>query len=89
MMARDADALLGKGPVDISVGVEPVNEELPTGYALTAGDLEAAAKKGVDEGLTVNVDAWAGVVSLFRRCLVPSSEQSRMSGAGAGLVDTD
>ena len=89
MIAHDAGALLGKGPVDISVGVDPVNEDAPTGYILTASDLETAAKKIIDEGLSVDADAWAGVVALFRCCLVPSSEQSRMSGAGAGLVDRD
>jgi hypothetical protein len=89
MIARDSDAFFGKGPADISVGVEPVNEKVPTGFALTVGDLEVAEKKAIDGGLTVDADAWEGVVALFRRCLVPSSEQSRKSGAGAGLVDTD
>ncbi|GIT04514.1 MAG: hypothetical protein CM1200mP28_17730 [Deltaproteobacteria bacterium] len=29
------------------------------------------------------------IYSFFKRCLVPSTEESRKSGAGAGLVDTD
>ena len=34
-------------------------------------------------------DSWSEIYSLFKRCLVPSTEDSRKSGAGAGLVDTD
>ena len=34
-------------------------------------------------------EAWPIIHSFFYRCLVPSTEESRKSGAGAGLVDTD
>jgi len=34
-------------------------------------------------------DSWSVIYSFFKRCLVPSTEESRKSGAGAGLVDTD
>ena len=34
-------------------------------------------------------DSWSEIYSFFKRCLVPSTEESRKSGAGAGLVDTD
>jgi hypothetical protein len=34
-------------------------------------------------------EAWPIIHSFFSRCLVPSTEESRKSGAGAGLVDTD
>jgi hypothetical protein len=89
MIARDIDTFLGKGRADISVSVEPVNEEVPTGFALTVGELEVAAKRAIDWGLNVDADAGEGVGDLLRRCLVPSTDLSRMSGAGAGLVDTD
>ena len=32
---------------------------------------------------------WQAIYSYFSRCLVKSSAESRASGAGAGLVDTD
>ena len=34
-------------------------------------------------------DTWPIIHSYFCRCLVPSTEETRISGAGAGLVDTD
>ena len=41
-------------------------------------------QSGVDVG-----ENWQGVYSFFSRCLVKSTVESRASGAGAGLVDTD
>ena len=34
-------------------------------------------------------ESWQAIYSYFSRCLVKSSAESRASGAGAGLVDTD
>ena len=51
--------------------------------------IEKEAKRIAYEGLLVDTDAWAGLVKLFNRCLVPSSESSLLVGAGAGLVDSD
>ena len=34
-------------------------------------------------------ESWLTIHKLFSRCLVPSTEESHKSGAGAGLVDTD
>ena len=34
-------------------------------------------------------DSWSEVYSYFKRCLVPSTAESRKSGAGAGMMDTD
>ena len=39
-------------------------------------------------GVKVRED-WQGIYDYFSRCLVKSSAESRASGAGAGLVDTD
>ena len=45
-------------------------------------------KKLLETGVPV-YDSWSEIYSFFKRCLVPSAEESRKSGAGAGLVDTD
>ena len=45
-------------------------------------------KKILETGVPV-YDSWSEIYSFFKRCLVPSTEESRKSGAGAGLVDTD
>lgn len=53
--------------------------------ALLAGE-EAVPPGG---GVTPDPEAWAVIQRWFRECLVPSSAESRLSGAGAGLVETD
>ena len=45
-------------------------------------------KKLLETGVPV-YDSWPVIYSFFKRCLVPSTEESRKTGAGAGLVDTD
>lgn len=40
-------------------------------------------------GYEVEKDIWRRLEKLADRCLVPASENSRLSGAGAGLVETD
>ena len=45
-------------------------------------------KKYLEEGVPVYGD-WSKIHAYFTRVLVPSSEKSRISGAGAGLFDTD
>ena len=45
-------------------------------------------KNILETGIPV-YDSWSEIYSFFKRCLVPSTEESRKSGAGAGLVDID
>ena len=45
-------------------------------------------KKLLETGVPV-YDSWLEIYSFFKRCLIPSTEESRKSGAGAGLVETD
>jgi hypothetical protein len=44
--------------------------------------------KALNNGVKVG-DKWPQIYEYFSRCLVKSSAESRASGAGAGLVDTD
>ena len=44
--------------------------------------------KTLNNGVNVG-DKWPQIYEYFSRCLVKSSAESRASGAGAGLVDTD
>ena len=50
--------------------------------------IQEITKKLLETGVPV-YDSWSVIYSFFKRCLVPSTEESRKSGAGAGLVDTD
>jgi hypothetical protein len=45
-------------------------------------------KQLLETGVPV-YESWSVIYSYFTRCLVPSTEESRKTGAGAGLVDTD
>lgn len=87
--ASDREALTNPGPADISVRKQSDVENGLGAFSLGSQDLNEAADNLVQQGVDVDIEAWNGVVAFFRRCLVPSSQLSRMSGAGAGLVDTD
>ena len=45
-------------------------------------------KKLLETGVPV-YNSWSVIYSFFKRCLVPSTAESRITGAGAGIVDTD
>ena len=42
-----------------------------------------------DEGHRIDLEAWVKLLDLAHKTYVPASEASRLSGAGAGLVDND
>jgi hypothetical protein len=50
----------------------------------TANEKEKILQNGVRVG-----EKWQGIYDYFSRCLVKSTAESRASGAGAGMVDTD
>lgn len=42
-----------------------------------------------DEGYRIDLETWVKLLDLAHKTYVPASEASRLSGAGAGLVDND
>ena len=42
----------------------------------------------LENGVAVH-ESWPVIYSFFKRCLVPSTDDSHQAGAGAGLVDSD
>jgi len=42
-----------------------------------------------DEGHRIDLETWVKLLDLAHKTYVPASEASRLSGAGAGLVDND
>ncbi len=52
-------------------------------------ELSSAMQDLYQNGIAINDDAWQILVSFYRKTLVPSSEASRASGAGAGKIDND
>jgi len=43
----------------------------------------------LEQGVEVGAESWAVVLEFFRKCLVPSSQESLEQGAGAGMTDND
>ena len=49
----------------------------------------AAACDALKEGASVDEATWRRLAAFAARCLVEATETSRLTGAGAGIVDTD
>ncbi len=81
-------------PIELSKGadmiIQPVDSEItrPSNAKVkrytTANEKEKILQNGVRVG-----ENWQGIYDYFSRCLVKSTAESRASGAGAGMVDTD
>ncbi len=72
--------------------------EAPTSVILACDDahetpvwerFRAKREQAYEEGIEVNQNEFDKVYTYSRRILVPETEQSRLSGAGAGLTDND
>ncbi len=79
------DALLAPGPADLVLGL----------IDAAPGGRDAASRpippdpSVLESGVTVEVATWERLSSYARRRLVEATAASRMTGAGAGLVDRD
>jgi len=81
-------------PIELSKGanmiIQPISSEitLPSNASIkkyiAANEKEKILQSGVKVG-----ENWQGIYDYFSRCLVKSTAESRASGAGAGMVDTD
>ncbi|MAH85608.1 MAG: hypothetical protein CBB68_15395 [Rhodospirillaceae bacterium TMED8] len=89
--AVDLKTIVGAGPTNVVVLDSSLDcaKEWIGGITIDPVSMTRFGAKIIQDGVAVDRYAWDGLDSFFRRCLVPSSEQSRMSGAGAGLVDVD
>lgn len=70
-------------PADMMIQFHPCAKK-PT-------NVEATSRQSAQSNKCVPVSGqnWKSVYSYFEKCLVPSTEQSRQAGAGAGLTDND
>ena len=89
LMVTDDMALKNVGPFDVLI--RKPEKETGTIEALhfNTNNLDRMAQKALNHGIYINKEAWTGILSLFKRSLIPSSNQSLNTGAGAGLVDND
>lgn len=74
----DLEAL---GPVELSLAL--TEEEPGAARPVSAG------RTALMEGVTVDDACWSRLLAYAARCLVEASEASRLTGAGAGVVDSD
>ncbi len=75
---------------DVIVGFEvvaPIDDGPPV--AVSAVEMQAAAKRTLGTGCAVGDDEWERLGRLAWRTYVPASDESRLRGAGAGLTDND
>lgn len=54
-----------------------------------AAQISPAAQPVQTGGVQLDAAAWEVIQTFFKRCLAPATEASRLSGAGAGVNDTD
>ena len=89
LMVTDDMALKNVGPFDVLI--RKPEKETGTIEALhfNTNNLDQMAQKALNHGIYINKEAWTAILSLFKRSLIPSSNQSLNTGAGAGLVDND
>ena len=86
----DGTDLAASGPAEVAitlnrpagVGIPPSHLPIPEETRIADGRQRAARL-----GVAVGDAAWAEVIRFFGKCLVPATERSRSSGAGAGSID--
>ncbi|MHC8508341.1 MAG: DUF3726 domain-containing protein [Rhodospirillales bacterium] len=66
----------------------PVSSSAPVSPSAPA-PASTPTRKTAPGGVPVDAAAWETIQIFFRRCLAPSTEASRLGGAGAGVNDTD
>ena len=69
----------------------PLDQHRPFDVMITNGKSGFSHERNgvLEYGVLIDQDAWVNIHAFFHRCLVPSTAESRIAGAGAGLVDTD
>jgi hypothetical protein len=74
---------------DAAVITFPVLVEADVSVVVPFADLNETALATAVSGVSVSDASWAALMGFVRRTYVPASEHSRLSGAGAGLIDSD
>lgn len=85
----DTTDLGQSGTVDMKVVLNGPAIVASRSPLLSAQDIRRLRDRSIQRGVAVAGTPWTSVYGFFRKCLVPSSEQSRTAGAGAGLTDDD
>ena len=73
---------------DMTISSLESNQEPLKDSYIVKFNLPNEKKKILENGVQVK-ENWEGIYEYFSRCLVKSNAESRASGAGAGMVDTD
>ena len=76
-------------PVDVKIVLASPPDTPAQAHGITSEQLTARTRQVVEAGVAVAEEPWATVYAHFSKCLVPSTDESRLGGAGAGLTDND
>jgi len=82
------------GPTDVHIALgTPARTAARSTHPVSTHPLSARIQDGraqvIESGIEVADAPWSTVFSCFQKCLVPSTAESRIGGAGAGLTDND
>ena len=80
---------LRSGGADVRVGATAPGEAVTGPEWLSPGDFEARLGAILETGFACPDETWTALTGHAARFLVPASAESRLKGAGAGLIDTD
>jgi len=78
-LIKEQNLLENDAPSNITIAADPSAQPV----------FKNRQQQALDCGVPVDSQAWQIIRDLFSRCLVPSTEETRLTGAGAGLTDTD
>ena len=67
----------------------PVDPSFAIGGERTGDLYNEKIAAAIEDGIEVDDDVWKEAYARSRQILVPESETSRLTGAGAGLTDND
>jgi len=76
--------------ISTDVSIKPAGRNFIVERKKTLKNFYDTAEKNdiLEKGVAI-YNAWPIIYSLFHRCLVPSNENTRSKGAGAGLIEID
>jgi hypothetical protein len=88
IISSSSNPIESSSVADMTISSLDSNQALLKDSNIVKFNLPNEKKKILENGVQVK-ESWEGIYEYFSRCLVKSNAESRASGAGAGMVDTD
>ena len=84
----NSGTIASPGPACMDIILNGPGPEGPPGNTLTRC-ITRGRSRAIQHGIDMDASARSEVMAFFRKCLVPTTDQSRNAGAGAGSDDID